>query len=384
MRSAGLLVCGALAGCRFDLPLSIDAGTTPTDGDLMTPDQAPADAQLCFGAGLGKVCLPSLPSAERTLTGPIDTTIDGNCTHLITITGTEACVVTGTNINIMGSYRGRGDRPLVIVATGTLAISGVLDVGSERGSTSGAGSSNLTCSGLSAPGNDDGGGGGGAGGGFGGMGGTGGPGDGNNNGNPAGTAPGGTTNTVVTAAQVTQLRAGCRGGNGGSGGGGSSPGSGGRGGGVVYLLAGTEINVAGRVLANGAGGNAGAAQGGGGGGGSGGMIGLDAPTVTVTGYVIANGGSGGEGGALSGNSTPGSNGRDDGQRALGGQGGDPEGGNGGDSSGGSGGGGLTGGNGELANGGGGGGGGGAGFIYVKGQFQPMGSATVSPAAYQAP
>jgi hypothetical protein len=389
MRALGLTLGAAAvaAGCSFSSPKGSDpdAGGTPDDGQTTTPDQAPMpDAQLCYGAGLGKVCLSSLPTQSRNLSGSIDTSNDGSCDALITITGTEACVVTGTNINVMGGiYRARGDRPLVVVATGVLAISSGIDVGSERGGISGAGSSNATCTGLVAPGADNGGGGGGAGGSFIGAGGTGGLGDGNDNGSPTGQAAAGTPNPAIMADQVTQLRAGCRGGSGGSGGGGSTPGSGGRSGGIVYLIAGTEIQISGRVLAYGAGGSAGSSQGGAGGGGSGGMIGLDAPSVKISGYVIANGGGGGEGGGAFNSGGSGDNGRNDGARAGGGMG-SSDGGNGGNSSGGPTPMAPSGENGTVDNGGGGGGGGGAGLIYVKGQLQTMGGSVISPAAYQAP
>ncbi len=373
MRWIGLLVCGALAGCRFDLP----PVSGPDDGAI-SPDQSSApDAQACFGSGLGKLCLSSPPAQPRILSGMIDTGVDASCDEIVMVTGSPTCVIAGTSVDIAAgaTFRGVGSRPLVIVASGMLEIAGALDVGSLRGDASGAGAPSFPCAGLVAAESDDGGGGGGAGGNLAGAGGAGGAGDLNDNGSPAGTGQGGTPSAAFTP---TLLHGGCRGGFGGAAGGGSITGAGGAGGGAVYLIAGVTIEIDGRVVASGAGGSAGELQGGGGGGGSGGMIGLDSPDIRGSGVLAANGGGGGEGGGF-GVSVHGANGTTDGTRATGGVGGDVDGGNGGD---GSGGGALAGASGSGGNGGAGGGGGGAGFIYVKGSF--MFSGLASPSVVVAP
>jgi hypothetical protein len=386
MRSLGPLTCVALGACSFTPPspfMQLDG--PPPDEMMLPPDEMMMpDAQLCFGAGLGMLCLSSAPTQARTLNGTIDTGMDASCDEIIDVTGTPACVIAGTTVDIpsTGLYRGIGSRPLVIVSVGQFTISGQLTVGSLRGAPAGAGASDQPCQGLGAAQADNGGGGGGAGGSFAGAGGPGGDGDLNDNGSPTGQAPGG---TAAAAAAPTVLRAGCRGGTGGSGGGGSTVGVGGRGGGAVYLISGSDIQISGRVSASGAGGGPGDEQGGGGGGGSGGMIGLDAPAVFVSGFVTANGGGGGEGGGRFGPlGAPGLDGTTDDSRAPGGiapvnDGNDTDGGNGGVGSGGAE---LGGGDGDANNGGGGGGGGAAGFIDVKGVLQSTG--TVSPAAAVTP
>lgn len=93
----------------------------------------------------------------------------------------------------------------------------------------------------------------------------------------------------------------------GAGGGGGGPrgdsksGSGGRGGGCIYIVT-NEINISGRISANGtAGENAPTvAWSNGGGGGGGGCICLVANTIYNNGSIIANGGSGGRGNGASG------------------------------------------------------------------------------------
>jgi hypothetical protein len=373
MRALGLFSCVALTACSFGAPGG--SGDKP-DGAPGGPDTPPADASQCIGSGLGKVCLKTVPTSARMLMGSIDTGMDAMCDELIMVTGTETCVIAGTDVTIMSSktYRATGTRPLMIVASNMIDIAGDLDVSSKRGETSGgAGAQTTLCPGVQAAQDDDGGGGGGAGGSFGGAGGDGGNGDLNNNGAPGGPGIG---SKHAAAFVPTVLRAGCRGSNGGNGGG-TLVGLGGLAGGAVYLIAGATIQIAGHVVASGAAGGAGFPQDGGGGGGSGGMIGLDATDVVVSGFVAANGGGGGEGGGLN-DGTNGTNGTNDATRAAGGSTGDVDGGDGGEGSGG-----ITapadlvGANGASANGGGGGGGGGAGFIYVIGRLMPSGG-TISP------
>jgi hypothetical protein len=366
MRWAVLFVCGALTGCRFDLPEEMGA---------IPPDGPPADARLCFGSGLGALCLPSGPAMPRNLSGTLDTGIDSTCGHLVDVTGVQTCVIVGTTIDIATGVRVRaiGTRPLLLVAAGALTIAGELDAGSQRAGASGPGAPSGACAGLVSAAADNGGGGGGAGGSFVGAGGNGGIGDSGDSATPAGSAHGG---AAAGGMVPTVLRAGCRGGIGGDAGGGSTSGAAGRGGGAVYLIAGTEIQISGLVTAYGGGGGGGDERAGGGGGGSGGMIGLDAPVVTVaaSGVVAANGGGGGEGGGPM-MTPPGGNGSDGTStagRAAGGSGG--LGGNGGAGSGGSA---DNGNHGADDSNGGGGGGGGAGFIYVRGALTSNG--LVSPA-----
>ncbi len=374
MRWTVLFVCVALTGCRFDLPEEM--GAIPPDVQQM------ADARLCFGSGLGVLCLPSGPTMPRNLSGTLDTGIDSTCDHLVDVTGVQACVIAGTAIVITSGARARavGTRPLVLVATGaiTIGVDGKLDAGSERAVTSGPGAPAGACTGLVSASNDDGGGGGGAGGSFVGAGGNGGIGDTNDTGAPTGSSHGG---AAAGGTVPTGLRAGCRGGYGGRAVSGSTVGVGGRGGGAVYLIGGTEIQISGLVTAYGGGGAGGHEKGGGGGGGSGGMIGLDAPVVTVaaSGAVAANGGGGGEGGSSM--QPPGDNGSDGTStvdRAAGGANSVSTGGNGGAGSSGL----ATGGTaGQSGGGGGGGGGGGAGFIYVRGALTSSGLMSPEPTVH---
>jgi hypothetical protein len=391
MRTLGCLACVALCACKFSAPEgngeTVDAPPN-TSVDAKEFKDAPPEPNKCFGSGLGKLCLSELPTMPLMLDGTIDTDVAANCTEVITVGSTLSCVKAGTTVGLAGNKtaRGVGSRPLVIVATTTMTIDGTLTVGSVRGGPSGAGASTAACTAPAPPQNDVEGSGGGAGGSFAGNGGDGGRGDLNN-------APNGTADPgqhALALATITTLRAGCGGGNGGDGTT-NGRGVGGAGGGAVYLIAGSEIQINGRVTAHGAGGTGGDYESGGGGGGSGGMIGLDALAVMVAGgaAVTANGGGGGEGGALlTIRCISGSDGSTSGSRAAGGfqpnnDGGNNDGGNGGPSSGNNGGGTATNGvTGTGDNGGGGGGGGGAGFIYVKGTLTNGG--TISPPATPAP
>ena len=189
-----------------------------------------------------------------------------------------------------GSIHVDGDKPLVIVATRTIDLTGRLDASAsidEPGPGGflsalgpGAGAAGLP-SGVTA----DGGGGGGS---YGTSGGRG--------GNPMGGAAGALHGAATTL-------------QGGSGGGVPSvPGActvrGGGGGGAVQLTALESITIAGLIHVGGGGGAGGATCGsdgaGGGGGGSGGMIFLEAPMLLGNGILGSLGGGGGEAGSTQG------------------------------------------------------------------------------------
>ncbi|MDX2086620.1 MAG: hypothetical protein SFX73_02165 [Kofleriaceae bacterium] len=364
-----LLASLAYAGCGF----SVNGAGPPGDATGNTDGRQPAgdaagdapspDAQACFGSGFGALCLLAAPSAPLILpSADIDTGTDARCT-VVTIGGVEVCVLAGTTVtHPSGTLRAHGSRPLVVLATQTLQISGTLDVSSTRTGPPGAGATTAIC--ISPDGGDDNGGASGGGGGsFGGRGGDGGVGD-----TDGSDVPGGAAAATFEPASV---RGGCPGGAGGDSD--HLGGAGGRGGGAVYLIAGVSITIDGMIWASGAGGSSGDDDAGGGGGGAGGLIGLDAPSVTImNGTLVANGGGGGEGGG----SNAGAHGLDgthnttiafggEGDEFFGGDGGDGSGGNVHDAS-----------DGQDNLGGGGGGGGGIGYVYVAGTFQTTG-ATVS-------
>ena len=303
--------------------------------DAMAEPDVPGDGSNCFGAGLVRTCLGEPPAAPRSLATAFDTD-SADC-----VVEQGWCLVAATELSVT-SLRVTGSRPLVLVATGSITVDGVLDVASRRTATGfelGAAASSPAC----VPGQTPSAGGGGPGGSFGGRGGNGGA---------------GTLNVAESAfaTSITAFRGGCAGLDGDG-----SPASGGPSGGAVYLLARTQITVTGSINASGAG------AGPGGGGGSGGMIGLEAPVVSVSGAVFANGGGGGEGGGA-----PGANPSNATTPAVGGSGG--EGGDGGTGSASTT---RTGAAGQSAALGGGGGGGGAGVIVII-PMQVTGG-TLSPA-----
>ncbi len=355
----------------------VDAPPMPDDGDVPIDMEPMIDARLCFG-GPHEICLMMPPSGPRTLPATINT--DTECDQVESpVGGVPLCVVHGAQITV-NNTRAQGSRPLVIVATETINVTGNLDVSSKRGQTPGAGANAAACVPATMGENDGGGAAGGGGGGFGAAGGNAGNGDQNNNGGAQGNATGGQGGAMSVS---TFIRGGCPGADGGSTNGGNNGsnngtnfGAGSAGGGAVYLIAGTSITVAmnATISASGAGGSPGLNQsGGGGGGGSGGLIGFDAETITVMGRVAANGGGGG-GGAGTTNGGNGGDGFQPGtmanwnQRAGGGSSG-----NGANSSGGQGGainnvgGGTT----NNSDGGSGGGGGGVGVIWVHGTLTGM-------------
>jgi len=275
-----------------------DLGDADVADDSIDADPT-VDARLCFGTGTYAVCLTAPPMAPLVLNpGLLDT---GTFPLCLTDQPTDwagnqpdACFLIGTTISVP-ALNVTGPRPLVLLASTTISINGILDVASRNSGTvkTGPGSPATECGTYNDdPADSTSGAGGGAGGSFVTIGGNGG------NGNGAADS-GGTALAALPAAPTMRLRAGCPGQLGGLGENGSEGPPGG-GGGAVYLVAGTSIAFADNAAINASGAGAGKAgrQGGGGGGGSGGMIVLDAPTFSVGSMVtlMANGGGGASGG----------------------------------------------------------------------------------------
>lgn len=354
------LVCSAQNTCD-----PMESMAPPLDSGANPSIDARPNAPGCFGTDPFMICLAALPTAPLSISLPttIDTTNSPMCVATTSSGSAGYCVVAATTIAITQRLRGIGSKPLVLLATDSITVSGSngwIDVGNHRGDADlGAGADPAAC--LAGTGPDDSSGG--AGGSFTGTGGSGGSLAGFEG--LGGQAAPGSTN-------ITGLQGGCAG-QGGVGGA-----SGGRGGGAVYLLASTKIeitadisphtgiNAAGESGSHGVSpSGAAVVHGGGAGGGSGGMILFDAPTITCTGLILASGGGGGEGNAATsqGNSGEDPTGVDP---AAGGSG-NPGGGNGGaGSSAVAAGNGTSGSNGQFDDvgdkGAGGGGGGGAGLI----------------------
>jgi len=304
MRWLGVLLLGACGFHSHELaPFDSQGGPdtpgvhdAPADGRPDAPPDAPPDGALCYGAGILKPCLSAAPTAP--LDVPVGTTAistDSGCTQVIAQTGgPEVCLLAYTNITIEGTLEATGARPLALLATGSISISGEIDVGSYRvGNTPHAGAgeaSDALCGAPGTPGADTAGAGGGAGGSFVGKGGDG----------AAGRLGAGGAGSTAVAAMGTPMvvRGGCPGGAGATGTG--TGGGSGHGGGAVYLVAVGAIQISGEILACGGGGDGGQSAAGGGGAGAGGFIGLDAPTVQVSGILDALGGGGGEGGGMGG------------------------------------------------------------------------------------
>jgi hypothetical protein len=237
--------------------------------------------EVCFSRDAPSTTIPT--SYDLNTGAAFDT--DTDCTFVIGA-GTGICVLAANDVSIstLGKLRVGGLRPLLVLARHDISITGTLDMASNSGMPAGS----VNC--KSGDGNGStAGGSGGAGASFGTAGGLGGRGD--FLGQP--TTPG-VPNPVNFSA--TTLRAGCRGGIGGGGTGGVS--AGGLEGGAVYLLAGHDLVIDGRINASGGGGAGNASSGGGGGGGSGGMIVLEAVHAILIGtnaQIYALGGGGGAG-----------------------------------------------------------------------------------------
>jgi hypothetical protein len=382
-----------LAGCDqlfgFETVAARDAAPFDTVDAIDAPTTDAGQAciggyyfQVCYFAGDVTNALTVVPASPTT----IDTSQDPQCQQLRAGNeGTgepEACIVIANGIDVSGTLRAIGTRPLVLASSGNISVTGLIDASSHAGAgLPGAGHDTGPCANTVAltgeaqlVGTNHAGGGGG--GGLAAAGGAGGRGE------TTVVAGGGSVDTSF-------LRGGCSGGDGGASVGGMIA-RGGFGGGAIYLVAAGTITISGKVIAAGQGGTArvGAAAGvfaGGGGGGAGGTVALDGDMIVVmpSGALIASGGGGGGGAnGLMGGTAGGDGLFTGGAAGMGGAG------TGGTSNGGAGGLGSTRGSptggagnaGGTTQGGGGGGGGGAGVIHLHANHPPMVlSTTVSPA-----
>lgn len=304
---ARVWICLLLAGCDFGAPGAGGDGGVDPGGDGSTPgmDAARLDASpiTCNGAGYGAdpfpVCLSATPTGAVTIDASVTINTD-DCTTTIPglTTGQKIaqmqngapmiCVFAAGSILANGTItiRAQGSLPLGLLAHTSLTIRSNVTI-DVSGASMGAAGNVAGCAGANG-GNNGNGGGGGAGGSF-----------GTSGGNGAAVMGAGAGSTAAPAVTPTFLRGGCAGGRGGNAGT-SSGGDGGNGGGAVYLLAGVQLEIDGRINASGSGGLAttGGGRGGGGGGGSGGMIALWAGnqiTVAPGAQIWANGGGGAAG-----------------------------------------------------------------------------------------
>lgn len=269
---------------------------SPTLGGDAGAKDSLDDASTCFGSGAYVVCLQVLPQGPFTFTN--NQVVDTAPGSMACSAGAmwsipnqpDSCFVVATAIELP-SILVHGSRPLVLVATDAISVTGTLDAASHvANGLIGPAAPAATCLAGTLPQNGTNGAGGGAGGSYVLRGGDGGSGN-------AGANNGGLSANAV--AMPGTLQAGCNGQTGGQGS--SFPPSPGRGGGAVALIAGHQIvlNQGAILNVSGSGGHTGGAgDGGGGGGGSGGMLVLNAPSIVDSpgSIVIANGGGGGGGG----------------------------------------------------------------------------------------
>jgi hypothetical protein len=366
------------------LALAPACGFSSSPGDNPgTIDTRPA----CFGSVV-RICFPAsaVPDKPRPLaSGGIDTdmTARGSLCDQNNDHKDAYCVVTGAGLTLPAGamLSAHGGKPLVLLSTAGIELSGSIDVSSHQSGGAqlrGAGADPLAtdaCS-FATPAMAATMGGGGAGASLGTPGGGG--------GNASGGGGGGQAGSKLDRFPGA-LHGGCKGGEGAANVG--SVAAGGDGGGAIALIAVMPIHIDVAINASGGGGQGGAvgAANGGGGGGSGGMIVIDAPRLTFGpgARLWANGGSGGQGSSDLAEGAPGRESGDPmtaastvgvtlagGAGASGAVGAGP---------------GRTGGNPIITGGitlaGGGGGGGGGGFIHAPGL---TGDAAISPPSSDPP
>ncbi|MGE3456712.1 MAG: hypothetical protein AB7O24_16495, partial [Kofleriaceae bacterium] len=142
---APLICAAATSTCEVD-PSTIPPGDggpidTTSDGEMVVPPDAP---DLCFGTGLVTTCLDSVPTSKLTVSGAatINTSNDASCTKIIGA-NPALCVVAATEIDVAGTLRVEGTRPIVLISmtTNEVGVTGEIDASSRRtfGAAVGAG-----------------------------------------------------------------------------------------------------------------------------------------------------------------------------------------------------------------------------------------------------
>lgn len=312
-------------------PGTPDANTTP-DAFVPVPDAGPIDILHVLAADEFFGSSP-LTLGDGDLIDTMDLTINGapppaGVTFQRTNQETPGQPITTLHVTTLTVMSGatvevRGDRPLVVVASGEILIEGVLDGSANRGRPGPGGFTG----GNGPQGGSDGenqstfldSGGGGAG--FGTAGAKGGD-------SPCGmmctSAIGGDAGGVYGDPPQTWLHGGSGGGRGASQCSGDRVGGGGGGAIQLYSASSITVSVTGGIAVNGGGGAGGEpcpmTATAGSGGGSGGSIFLQAPIVTTLGLLTANGGGGGGGANGSGDGSPGQDGQFSTSAAAGGPG----------------------------------------------------------------
>jgi len=106
------------------------AGQTPVTG-------ACTRSQLCLGQSI-RGCVP-MPETAVTLSQTIDTGTSALCSTCSTTSGIDACVIAGRSISVAAGTTARvtGSRPLILIASQQITISGTLDAASHRGVSDG-------------------------------------------------------------------------------------------------------------------------------------------------------------------------------------------------------------------------------------------------------
>lgn len=288
----------AIGACaREHAPQTCDGASCTFSFDGQRDATPPVDTVFvggCFGSSTGLYSDCDVRPNPQPGDFATSTTIDGTtCPKVITQTsGIQICVLEYSEITIAAGARVRlaGRYPIVLVATTSITIDGILDASASLDVVAGGAGPGVGtgCMNTGGYGNDSPkGASGGAGGSFQGTGAAGGT-----SGSQLGGVP-------VAPMTFTEIRSGCFGGSGGN----ESASSGGRGGppgGAVYLIAGDSITLGASSMidASGGGGDPGYSKlAGAGGGGSGGLIALSAPRIIAQSgaRLFAVGGAGGGG-----------------------------------------------------------------------------------------
>jgi len=137
-RMRAWLLALVASGCGFSSSAFDDSPDAAVDSPDAAVDQPPlGDVAPICGGTFHRVCVAP-PSPLTLLTRTIDTSQrTAPCVAYTTTPAIDACVIAGESITIPGNHTITviGTRPLILFATGSITLSGLLDASSHREAT---------------------------------------------------------------------------------------------------------------------------------------------------------------------------------------------------------------------------------------------------------
>jgi hypothetical protein len=145
--SARALWIVILSGCGFHSTAAAPASDAAVDSASI---DSPDHPNFCLGNAVVMACLTQMPAAPIMITRltAIDTDTSSSCSPDAVGSPAPYCILAGSSITIAGgqTLSAHGGRPLVLMASGAIAVMGAIDVaGHVRGMPQAAGPGSALC-----------------------------------------------------------------------------------------------------------------------------------------------------------------------------------------------------------------------------------------------